>query len=422
MPHSIPTSQIVFSNGTITSYFCEDETWGDLLTRYGNTNISYDEIGNPLNWRNVSSFVWSGRQLDSLVTSQSLNIAYTYNTDGIRTRRVIESSYVYDYILDGTKILYETVTSNGTELYEYYYLYDEKGNIIGFQDGTNTYYYQKNLQGDIIRILNTEGVVLVEYTYNAFGEVLSVTGSHASTLGQRNPFRYRGYYYDKETGFYYLNSRYYDPTVGRFLNADGYISTGNGVLEKNMFAYCLNNTVNKVDYNGNKPGDLFDTVEDAALDFAMCYNELSIEDEQEYGSAIYKVRIVSIEFTKAPWYLWILGIRYLSNTTVTIKYSYTEPNIGENGHSVIPNFSAIYPIVSTVHTHGNYDSKYDNENFSTGLFSDIWWSNFFRMDSYVVTPGGYLKKYTYANRNDKNGGVSVISDDIPWDPNSPDHK
>ncbi len=246
-----PTSQIAYSDGTITSYVCGDETWGDLLTRYGNKNITYDEIGNPLNWRNVSSFTWCGRQLDSLVTSQFLSIAYTYNSDGIRTKRVIESTTVYDYILDGTKILCETLTSNGTEQYKYHYLYDEKGSIIGFQDGTDTYYYQKNLQGDIIRILNTDGVVLVEYTYNAYGEVLSITGSHASTLGQRNPFRYRGYYYDKETGFYYLNSRYYDPTVGRFLNADAYTSTGQGILGNNMFAYCGNNSIIRTDENGN---------------------------------------------------------------------------------------------------------------------------------------------------------------------------
>ncbi len=214
--------------------------------------LTYDDIGNPLNWRNVSSFTWSGRQLDSLVTSSFLGIAYTYNSDGIRTKRVIESSYVYDYILDGTKILCETVTSNGTEQYKYHYLYDEKGSIIGFQDGTATYYYQKNLQGDIIRILNTEGVVLVQYTYNAFGEVLSVTGSHASTLGHRNPFRYRGYYYDSETGFYYLNSRYYDPTVGRFLNADAAtcIGANDNIQGYNLFAYCSNNSIVYMDDSG----------------------------------------------------------------------------------------------------------------------------------------------------------------------------
>ncbi len=189
-----------------------------------------------------------------------------------------------------------------------------------------------------------------------------------------------------------------------------------------MFAYCLNNPVNKVDYTGNKPGDLFDTMDEAALDFAMCYNELSIADMQEYGSAIYMVTKVSITYPKTPWYLLILGIKYSPKVTVTIKYSYTKPSIGTNGDSVTPNFLTTKPIVSTVHTHANYDPKYDNENFSTGFASDIGWSNFFHMDSYVVTPGGNLKKYTYANRKDANGGVSIISSDIPWDPNSPDHK
>ncbi len=292
----IPTSQIGYSDGTITSYVCDDETWGDLLTRYNNTNINYDQIGNPLNWRNVSSFTWSGRQLDSAVLSNSIGIAYTYNSDGIRTRRVIEGSYVYDYVLDGTKILCETVTSNGTEIYKYYYLYDEKGSIIGFQDATATYYYQKNLQGDIIRILNAEGVVLVEYTYNAFGEVLSVTGSHASTLGQRNPFRYRGYYYDKETGFYYLNSRYYDPTVGRFLNADAYTSTGQGILGNNMFAYCGNNPIMFIDSNGyfsfsfddfcDWAGDAFDDICNSAEDI---YNDTVDWIEDTYNGAVEQI-------------------------------------------------------------------------------------------------------------------------------------
>ena len=86
-------------------------------------------------------------------------------------------------------------------------------------NGTD-YYYRKNLQGDIIAILNTNGTKVVEYTYNAWGEVLGVTGSLANTIGRINPFRYRGYYYDTETGFYYLQSRYYDPVVGKFLNAD----------------------------------------------------------------------------------------------------------------------------------------------------------------------------------------------------------
>ena len=91
---------------------------------------------------------------------------------------------------------------------------------------------------------------MVEYTYNAWGVLLSTTGSMASTLGVHNPLRYRGYVYDNETALYYLQSRYYDPDVGRFINADAFASTGQGILGNNMFAYCLNNPVNMIDPNG----------------------------------------------------------------------------------------------------------------------------------------------------------------------------
>ena len=112
------------------------------------------------------------------------------------------------------------------------------------------YTYVKNLQGDVIRIINANGVTVVEYNYDAWGNILSTTGSMASTLGAINPFRYRGYYYDTESGWYYLNSRYYDPLVGRFLNADGVIGANGGIMGYNMFAYCDNNPVMYVDPNG----------------------------------------------------------------------------------------------------------------------------------------------------------------------------
>ncbi len=147
---------------------------------------------------------------------------------------------------------------------------------------------------------------------------------------------------------------------------------------------------------------------------------------QEYGSAIYKVestKKTTITITKTHKFLWWKWTSKSKKTikTTTIHYSYTEPSIGKKGNTVIPNFATSKPIVSTVHTHANYDEKYGsgNEEFSTGFASDIFWSNLFRMDSYMVTPSGYLKKYTYANRNDGNKGVSIISSDIPWDSNSP---
>ena len=103
-------------------------------------------------------------------------------------------------------------------------------------------------------IVNTSGTVVVEYTYDAWGRLLTTTGSMASTLGEINPLRYRGYVYDSETGLYYLQSRYYNPAIGRFINADEYVGTGQGTLGYNMYAYCLSNPVRYVDYCGRFSG------------------------------------------------------------------------------------------------------------------------------------------------------------------------
>ena len=108
----------------------------------------------------------------------------------------------------------------------------------------------KNLQGDVVQIRSIYGTVVVEYTYDAWGNVLSTTGLYADTLGVNNPIRYRGYYYDFETGFYYLQSRYYDPAIRRFINADGYVNANGDLLGFNLFAYCGNNPVMGYDPTG----------------------------------------------------------------------------------------------------------------------------------------------------------------------------
>lgn len=135
-----------------------------------------------------------------------------------------------------------------------WYLYDGADDIIGFEYQDQTYYYLKNLQGDVLQILDGSGNTIVEYMYDSWGKVVSVTGTQAETIGQRNPFRYGSYYYDIETGLYYLNSRYYDPEVGRFINADDISMTvatpENPNWDKNLYAYSDNNPVNRNDNEG----------------------------------------------------------------------------------------------------------------------------------------------------------------------------
>ncbi len=220
-------------------------SWGDMLTSFNGIRICYDEIGNPANWHNALSMSWDKRELTSLTLNDNGTLSFTYNSSGLRTQKTYtngDSVTVHNYVLDGTNIISETVSANGVEEYTLYYLY-EGSVIIGFIYNNAYYYFQKNLQGDIVRILNAVGNIVTEYTYNAWGKVVSITGSMADTIGAINPFRYRGYYYDTETNWYYLQSRYYDPSLGRFINADGVVGANGGIIGYNMFAYCNNNQV-----------------------------------------------------------------------------------------------------------------------------------------------------------------------------------
>ena len=132
------------------------------------------------------------------------------------------------------------------------FTYDASGMPMSVKYDNTTYYYVVNIQGDIMAILNTSGEVVVEYTYDAWGNIHSVTGSLADSLGEVNPLTYRGYVYDQEIGMFYLQSRYYDPEVGRFINADdiSYLGADGTLQSNNLFAYCKNNPTNLFDKSG----------------------------------------------------------------------------------------------------------------------------------------------------------------------------
>ena len=157
----------------------------------------------------------------------------------------------HEYLTLNGKVARETIRTNNTLTAVLDFIYDESGRPFALKystDGTSfeTYYYVLNLQGDVVKLIQANGHVVAHYTYDAWGYILSSGGN----LAEVNPLRYRGYYYDNETGFYYLQSRYYDPANRRFMNADSYQSTGQGFVGTNMFAYCNNSPITAIDESG----------------------------------------------------------------------------------------------------------------------------------------------------------------------------
>ena len=237
------------------SYDYSSGSWGDLLTSNNGRSVTYDNIGNPLTWGDYGELTWQGRRLMSYSDSESGdNYSYTYNADGIRTSKTV-NGVKHIYHLSGTQILSEEWTEDRVQ-HILIFVYDASGQPIGmshFEDGVKNgdYLFAKNVQGDITAVYDANGTCLVTYTYDAWGNTrVRYSDGGASTAARYNPFRYRGYYYDTETSLYYLNSRYYDPNVGRFLNADGSVNANGDLIGFNMFAYCGNNPVNMVDDEG----------------------------------------------------------------------------------------------------------------------------------------------------------------------------
>ncbi len=224
------------------NYTYGNSAWKDELTSYGNESIEYDAIGNPTLYRGWG-MTWQGRQLTKAVKDKT--VTFTYDSEGIRTSKTVGSTTT-KYLLNGTQILAQTTNGITTSFF-----YDQQGNRVAMADSSNHfYYYIYNLQGDVIALADAStGKLVVTYTYDAWGKVLSVNDTTANSVGTQNPFRYRGYYYDTETSLYYLQTRYYDPDTGRFISADGQLNEG--VLGYNMFAYCENNPVMRDDPTGH---------------------------------------------------------------------------------------------------------------------------------------------------------------------------
>ena len=205
---------------------------------------NFRRCSNETRW----TFGWkNGRQLSS-ASSAEHDVSYTYDGSGLRTSKTVDGVR-HNYIYGEGRILKEYTSD-----YALYFFYNADGTPYGcYYKPTNgggaNYYYVTNLQGDVTHLIDSSSKIVASYEYDPYGKVLKASG----TMAQINPLRYRGYYYDTESELYYLQSRYYDPATCRFLNADTYASTEQGILGHNMFAYCLNSPISYDDSFGNWP-------------------------------------------------------------------------------------------------------------------------------------------------------------------------
>ena len=214
-------------------------------------------IGNPLN-DGTWTYTWqNGRQLKKMQKAGE-TVEFIYNENGLRVQKTATSTGVTKYTLHGKNIVHMTQGSN-----ELHFFYDAQNKpAVVVYNGT-PYSYAKNLQGDIVAILDSNGTAVVQYKYDAWGKQIGKTGSMASTLGTVQPFRYRGYVYDEETELYYLQSRFYAVSTSRFLTSDStsiLTISPNALTDKNLFAYCDNNPVMRTDFDGAFWDIFFDIV------------------------------------------------------------------------------------------------------------------------------------------------------------------
>jgi RHS repeat-associated protein len=353
--------------------------WKDQLTRieyYTNgvlnyyETLSYDDSGNVINQYDSrtsyfnKSFQWDGRQLTN-VGSYCNSFSYQYNDQGIRTQKTqntCSGGITTNYVLDDDKVLVET-SSNGNTIY---YTYDVDGSLLSMNYNGSEYFYITNLQGDVIELVDISGITVATYKYDAWGNTISKTGSMADI----NPYRYRGYRFDSETGYYYLQSRYYNPQIGRFISADGILGEVSNLVTQNMYAYTGNNPVMNIDPDGDSfillalgaavllvvlraddpqtvieqdlvSGKIFHTYEDAADAWGKKNGALTKNDLLERGAFVYTT------------------VRHDGKTYYMLSKTYK----GEN-QNVVGGFirgyawSAIrgkfgYDVVGFIHTHPN---------------------------------------------------------------------
>ncbi len=232
----------VSENGeTVREYTYYSNGLADMLKAVDGALVGYYEYGLPSSY-NGYNFTWQRNNQLTSVSGNGTNITYTYDSQGNRVQQVV-NGLILNYIYSGDMLMRQT---DGTNILDF--VYDASGIMIGFKYNGTPYFYVKNPQGDVVAILDADGNNVANYSYDAWGNLLSYSGTMASI----NPIRYRGYYQDPETGWYYLKSRYYNPDWRRFISMDSTFVAGDDIVNgSNMFAYCNNNPVMNIDSEGS---------------------------------------------------------------------------------------------------------------------------------------------------------------------------
>ncbi|MFA5007100.1 MAG: RHS repeat-associated core domain-containing protein [Candidatus Izemoplasmatales bacterium] len=215
------------------------------------------------------------------------------------------------------------------DTYEIRYLIDSDGSILGFVYEDATYYYLKDLQGNVIGVIDEAGNELVQYEYDAYGNVISNPDDPNGNIFEINPYTYRGYRYDSEIGMYYLNSRYYSPALSRFLNADGLLGELGDIASVNMYNYCANNPVMNVDPTGYSVVSFIGfTIVIGAIGGASVTVAWVIDSYGNQGiliTASYGFYLPGISFSWAPFFSWRRTIYDLPGISMVVGGTTASP-------------------------------------------------------------------------------------------------
>lgn len=236
---TLPETPVHEETGTYSS------TWKDQLLNWDGTAMTYDAVGNMLTMGDTV-YTWTmGRKLASVDNGRKAQ--YFYDHTGARVKKVVDG-VTTNYHMAGDLLASEICNGKTT-----WYIYDSGANLVATVIDGKYYYYVRNIQNDIVALVDKSGKTVVNYVYDSWGKLLSITGSLKDTVGIQNPFRYRGYYYDNETGMYYLKNRYYDPGLRRFICSDemGSLDIQENIDDCNLYSYCDNNPIARKDTEGD---------------------------------------------------------------------------------------------------------------------------------------------------------------------------